>query len=279
MPLVVEETTGAEDDPLAGSEQLGAPPDLDLEPDDVQLVVAHEVGGPVLQEDGRAEPLGRGLELVDQELAARGIDPSPPAGREHGLDGSTVGRGVLGEVGVVVGVVDALERQRAEGDELLDGGRATVVEGRQESVLVRRQPERVVLRVVERGVGRPGQVAEGVGPVVDETALAHQLVVRDPQDPSGLGRRAPGERAPLQHDHRRAPTGGRDGRGHPRHAGAHDDDVDDGVPLVAPALAGTGHGCSTQAARRSGTCRCSGIRSGPMILSIHAWTCQMRRSW
>ena len=36
---------------------------------------------------------------------------------------------------------------------------------------------------------------------------------------------------------------------------------------------------SCHPASRSGTRRCSGIPSGPMMLSIQAWTCQMRRSW
>ena len=39
------------------------------------------------------------------------------------------------------------------------------------------------------------------------------------------------------------------------------------------------YGCSTQSASRSATRRCSGMRSAPMILSIQACTCQMRRSW
>ncbi len=104
-------------------------------------------------------------------------------------------------------------------------------------------------------------------------------VVGDPQHPARLGGGAAGEDPALEDDDRRATAARRGRRGHAGHAAADDDHVGDVVPLVAPAVARPGHGCSTQASSRSGTRRCSGMRSGPITLSIQAWTCQMRRSW
>jgi hypothetical protein len=150
---VVQEATGAEDHALAGADQLGPPSDLDLDAHDFELVVADDVHHAPLEQELGSQPARRAEELVDEVLAAGGVDAAAPARREAGLDGAP-GRGpVLGQVGVVVGVVDRLEVERAEGEQLLHRQRALAVERGEERVLLGREPEGGVLGGVPGRVG------------------------------------------------------------------------------------------------------------------------------
>ena len=232
----MQETTRSEHDRLPGADQYRAPPGSYLDADGQPVIVVQHVGDLVFEQQLGAVPFGAGAQVLHEVVATRWVESSPPPWREDRLNRPATRCCVLGEVGVVVGIVDALDVQDAGSHQLFEGVATLVVERLEQPIGGFGQAQRRVRRRVHRGVGRACQVLQRGCPFVDQPPSTHDGVVADPQHTTRFRCRASGESRLLENDHRRSASR----RSHccrvPSDTRADNDDVSNSIPLTAPRL-------------------------------------------